>query len=40
MKFKSVENHDDYYSCEDDIHVVYDSKGVKIVYEDALEDLK
>lgn len=40
MRFKAVENHDDFYSSEDGLHKVSDAKGVPIVYDIALEDLK
>ena len=40
MKFKAVENHDDFYSSEDGLHKVTDAQGVPIMYDIALEDLK
>ena len=40
MKFKAVENHDDFYSSEDGLHKVSDAQGVPIMYDIALEDLK
>lgn len=40
MRFKTVENHDDFYSSEDGLHRVSDAKGVPVVYDIALEDMK
>jgi hypothetical protein len=40
IRFKSVENHDDYYSSEDGLHQVFDVKGTWIVYDVSLEDFK
>ena len=40
MEFSDIENHDDFYSVEDDRIHVQDQKGHYIVYDVAIEDLK
>ena len=41
MTFMEVENHDDFYSFDKDNHVkVWDSNGVGVVYDVAIDDLK
>ena len=40
IRFKSIENHDDYYSSEDGLHKVLDVKGAWIMYDVSLEDYK
>ena len=41
MTFMEVENHDDFYSFDKDNQVkVWDSNGVGVVYDVALDDLK
>lgn len=41
MRFMEVENHDDFYAFDSDGSVhVWDMRGVAIMYDVALEDLK
>ena len=40
MQYIEVENHDDFYSFDEEGHVrVWDSQGVAVVYDVVLEDL-
>lgn len=41
MRYMEVENHDDFYSfdCEGSVHV-WDQRGVAILYDSSMEDLK
>lgn len=40
MEFAEVENHDDFHTSEDGYIHTQDQRGVYIVYDVALEDLK
>ena len=41
MRFMEVENHDDFYAFDEDGCVqVWDQRGVAIMYESALSELK